>query len=97
MLQQQADRGRVGLIALDEAHLLFEWEHFRKGMLVINAALGETCRLCYVLCRPSFKSLRRILTHFLKVPVMALTATAPPDLALLLEKVLQNQEILEVQ
>lgn len=29
VLQQLADRGRVGLIALDEAHLLFEWEHFR--------------------------------------------------------------------
>ena len=29
VLQQLADKGRVGLIALDEAHLLFEWEHFR--------------------------------------------------------------------
>lgn len=29
LLQQLADEGRVGLIALDEAHLLFEWDHFR--------------------------------------------------------------------
>ena len=29
VLQQLADQGRVGPIALDEAHLLIEWEHFR--------------------------------------------------------------------
>lgn len=64
-------------------------------MYVIYAAIGEICRLCYVLCRPSFKSLRRISTHFPEVPIMALTATAPPGLALLLEGILQNPEILK--
>jgi len=29
LLQQLADEGRIGVIALDEAHLLLEWEHFR--------------------------------------------------------------------
>jgi len=29
LLQQLIEEGRVSLIALDEAHLLFEWEHFR--------------------------------------------------------------------
>lgn len=29
LLKQLVGEGRVSLIALDEAHLLFEWEHFR--------------------------------------------------------------------
>ncbi len=28
-MKQLVDEGRVGLIALDEAHLIIEWEHFR--------------------------------------------------------------------
>lgn len=35
VMKQLVDEGRVCLIALDEAHLIFEWEHFRY-VSVIN-------------------------------------------------------------
>ena len=49
------------------------------------------CVICW--CRPSFKSLKRISIQFPNIPVMALTATAPPILASQLEGILQDPEV----
>jgi len=33
-LKDLSRKGKVGLIAIDEAHLLFEWEHFRYAYIL---------------------------------------------------------------
>ena len=46
LLQQLVEEGRVSLIPLDEAHLLFEWEHFRyanPGPLSVSLINVWTC------------------------------------------------------
>lgn len=93
LLQQLADNGRVGLIALDEAHLLLEWENFRYVAIPHQLYYSYYSQTTEKLSRPSFRSLRRISVQFPTVPVMALTATAPPQLASDLELVLRDPKV----
>ena len=86
LLKQLVGEGRVSLIALDEAHLLFEWEHFRyANRRPVSMSLIDV-KFIFP-CRPSFKQLQKIHQQFPTTPVMVLTATAPPDLLEMLKSI----------
>ena len=90
LLKQLVGEGRVSLIALialDEAHLLFEWEHFRyANRRPVSMSLIDV-KFVFP-CRPIFKQLQKIHQQFSTTPVMVLTATAPPDLLEMLKSIL---------
>lgn len=93
LLQQLADEGRIALIVIDEAHLLLEWEHFR--LVSTFCYLHHNTHLYSESHRPSFTSLKSISDQFQSVPVMALTATAPPELQSELEGILHDPEVMK--
>ena len=66
-------KGRLGLVAIDEAHLIYEWDGFREH---------------YHRCE-------EIPSLFDGVPVMALTATATPDIEQKLLDVLNHPVLIK--
>ena len=94
MMQELVNINRVCLIALDEAHLLVEWEHFRYIILyIIYKDINILPILLHFFFRPSFKSLKNTHSFFHEVPLMGLTATAPPLLLSELECIFQNPAV----
>ena len=67
------EKGRLGLVAIDEAHLIYEWDGFRQH---------------YGQCE-------QIPKIFDGVPVMALTATATPDIEQRLTSFLNNPLVIK--
>lgn len=63
-----AEKNTLALIAVDEAHLVFEWDNFR----------------------PSYKEIQSLKYEFPTVPLMLLTATAPPHVNTKLLGMLRN-------
>ena len=44
ILKELAENGKISLIAIDEAHLLFEWEHFRYALsLMLLNSISHNC------------------------------------------------------
>ena len=70
-LQMLSSNGRIGLIATDEAHLIFDWATFRSKYSLVES----------------------IKEDFPNVPIMALTATAPPKILLKLKGMLKEPYI----
>ena len=66
-----AEKKALSLIAVDEAHLVFEWENFR----------------------PAYKEIQNLKYDFPTIPIMLLTATAPPQLETNLRGMLHNPVI----
>ena len=65
--------GKLGLVAIDEAHLIYEWDGFRQH----------------------YHHCEEIPKIFEGIPVMALTATATPDIEQRLTHFLNNPSVIK--
>jgi len=70
-LQDLASKNQLSLIAIDEAHLVHQWQEFR----------------------PAYKELKALKNEFLQIPIMLLTATAPPEVQSELISIVRNPYI----
>ena len=70
-LQDLARKNQLSLIAIDEAHLVHQWQEFR----------------------PAYKELKMLKNEFLQIPIMLLTATAPPEVQSELISIVRNPYI----
>ena len=83
----------IGLLAIDEAHLIRSWRTFRYeevlycNYLCINIYVHVPLLVLY---RPAFDYLKRLPSLFPSVPLMALTATATCDIVAELKQLLGN-------
>ena len=66
-------KGILGLVAIEEAHLIYEWDGFRQH----------------------YRQCEQIPKMFDGVPVMALTATATPDIEQRLKSFLNNPLVIK--
>ena len=79
MFESLVHNGRVSLIAIDEVHLLFEWEHFRYNYYQIVFIVCIIMSHAFDFCRPSFKMLQNIRNRSPTIPITCPTATATPQ------------------
>ena len=71
---KMASDGKIGLIAVDEAHLIISWKSFRYYLYFVINFFNDH----YSHHRPDYTRLSQLSSLFPNLPLMALTATAPP-------------------
>ena len=99
-----SQKGMIGMVAVDEAHLVHTWKNFRyvhynvrchlyrhsfEYLLILKDNFHKMFAMSFFY-RDPFKYIPTLKDHFHSIPLMALTATATPEVKEKIVEMLRN-------